>query len=432
MNKSPKIFIVLALLSFVFLFSFPKQAEASWFSKAVKSVSKVINKVACFVDDTVGGHHIGNNCNGSGKGNSAPAPINGYCGSFNNTVQTSWDAGISPQWCASGSAANVSSRPSPSGWIWNCNGSNGGISSSCSARMIPPITSYTCSPSPKSTTVGSKVTWTASISGGLAPYVFRWSDITNIIDPSNSSIVIRNYKTSGIKNMSLQIKDGADQLTRWIQCSTSVLVGDSKNTCPNGGVYPDCTSCATNQNMVGGICIDSCVPNSQCNGNIVVDSNKCSTNTIDCSTKGKVCNQGYCVFSPSIDNLVTKGSNDPKTGVIFNSVIIKSFKVIPNTINAGGTCNLSWEFLQEDENSACILSDSAGNLISKNDLVYPMLNGLFYHVDNVQNESTYKLTCGELDTSGNGSVFTPDSLIPSSDHIKYATCNMNPISKEVN
>lgn len=62
---------------------------------------------------------------------SAPAPVNGVCGSANGTIASS---APTANLCAVGAASSVSGVGP---WTWSCAGSNGGATASCSANKTP-------------------------------------------------------------------------------------------------------------------------------------------------------------------------------------------------------------------------------------------------------------------------------------------------------
>ncbi|MBI2037411.1 MAG: hypothetical protein HYT15_00555 [Candidatus Magasanikbacteria bacterium] len=107
-------------------------------------------------------------CNGSNGGTTASCtaqrtitqtPVNGVCGSANNTtVSTAPTTNL----CSSGSASTVAgSGP----WTWSCAGSNGGTTGNCSAQLsgsttIPPSTRFT---------IGQRVQTTANLNVRATP-----------------------------------------------------------------------------------------------------------------------------------------------------------------------------------------------------------------------------------------------------------------------
>ena len=152
--------------------------------------------------------------------------------------------------------------------------------------------------------------------------------------------------------------------------SSPVPSGDcGSNTCSNGAIYPNCTNCET----------------------------------------GKSFAAGYCSSKST------------------SSVGISSFSVGPSTVNKGGSCNLSWVLVGAlDASSTCSIyngntlvtsftpSVSTGSYIGSNGV-----NGI---TKNIQNETTYRLSCGEKDST--------NTLVGVVN--KYATCYINQNFQEVN
>ncbi len=91
----------------------------------------------------------------------APSPVNGVCGSANNTTLSS---APTSNLCSTGSASSVTgSGP----WSWTCAGSNGGTSASCSAA-----TNQTPNPTPTPTgifSIGQRVQTTAGLNVRSTP-----------------------------------------------------------------------------------------------------------------------------------------------------------------------------------------------------------------------------------------------------------------------
>ena len=103
-------------------------------------------------------------------------------------------------------------------------------------------------------------------------------------------------------------------------------------------------------------------------------------------------------------------------------------QVISNTvtINSGGTCTPTWTIGQSDALSVCVVSKLINGtyVLQKSDTP----NGIVNFADslpdtNIANETNYQLMCYELDPlTGNKTSTTT----------KYATCYINPSSKESN
>ncbi|MFA6463584.1 MAG: hypothetical protein WCV55_01105 [Candidatus Paceibacterota bacterium] len=148
--------------------------------------------------------------------------------------------------------------------------------------------------------------------------------------------------------------------------------------------------------------VNPCTPTYTCTPDNTGQIDSCTGLTATCST-GQMCapSSGICTY------LVSSG-------------VVVDFLVSPNTINKNGRCNLSWNLSRIDASSTCALYQGS-TLISS----FPpsSVNGIYSDL-NIQNETTYKLTCGEMATN--------DPAILTSSSSKYTTCNINPSSKEVN
>jgi hypothetical protein len=146
---------------------------------------------------------------------SAPTTtVNGVCGSANGTTVAS---APTTNLCTVGTASTVNgSGP----WQWNCYGSNGGTSSSCSALKTsspaqPIIAS--CSASPNPAQIGQTVTWTVSKTGGNGNYSYSWNGNTPTAMSSNAT----SYTTSGTKTATVTITDTANH-SATASCSVNV------------------------------------------------------------------------------------------------------------------------------------------------------------------------------------------------------------------
>ena len=142
------------------------------------------------------------------------------------------------------------------------------------------------------------------------------------------------------------------------------------NTCSNGAIPPNCTKCNTGQSFIGGICAFKSV----------------------------------------------------------SSVGISNFSVSPSTINKGGNCNLSWVLTPTppDASSTCAIYKGSTLVTSfaPNSSIGSYLgsSGGDGVTKNISNETTYKLSCGETDSS--------NTLVQASVVNKYATCYINQNYKE--
>ena len=153
-NKKSKVGIFLILFFLVFSLAFSKPAEASWFSKAVKSVSKtvskVVNKVFCWTDDHIGGRN-GNNCDGGG--NNSNSNSNASCSpSFSCNGDYTLNSCTKDQQNCSYGCSNGICNSCPNGICPVCNNASTGI-----ANTMP--TSNLCtqgSPSSVSVQLGSR------------------------------------------------------------------------------------------------------------------------------------------------------------------------------------------------------------------------------------------------------------------------------------
>ncbi len=165
-----------------------------------------------------------------------------------------------------------------------------------------------------------------------------------------------------------------------------------------------------NKVTVNNLCAN---PTYSCNSDNTGEINSCTGATTLCQT-------GYACF-PASGRCAFK-----------SSMSVNTFTISPNTVNAysattttGGNCNLSWTLTSPDASTSCAIY--RGTSASVFYPTYPtIINNNSSTTDSrVQNETTYKFVCGEMATNN------PAILISSSTP-KYATCYINPISKEVN
>jgi hypothetical protein len=91
-------------------------------------------------------------------------------------------------------------------------------------KVLEPLTFNSCSANESNGMVGQTITWSADISGGLAPYDFSWSG-TDGLNGSDSSVTIV-YSATGTKNASIgTIADArSTTITGDHACSTPVNV----------------------------------------------------------------------------------------------------------------------------------------------------------------------------------------------------------------
>ena len=153
-------------------------------------------------------------------------PVNGACGTSNNTAQT---AAPTADLCSSGTASGVTgSGP----WNWSCTGSKGGASSSCSASLtapvdtvVPVVTEFIISPSPGALTVvvGSL---TATDAFGVTGYLVNETAVPPLVtDPAWSETVPSTYncRTWGNNTLYAYSKDAAGNISA--PTRTVVLIG---------------------------------------------------------------------------------------------------------------------------------------------------------------------------------------------------------------
>jgi hypothetical protein len=109
---------------------------------------------------------------GSNANCSAPAPINGVCGSANGVpVFTAPSSNL----CLAGTASAVSgSGP----WSWNCNGVGGGSSSSCSAPLATVAAPANFTATALSCSNGVSLSWSSS-TGATSYKIYRNSNLIN-------------------------------------------------------------------------------------------------------------------------------------------------------------------------------------------------------------------------------------------------------------
>jgi len=128
------------------------------------------------------------------------------------------------------------------------NGKNTGWES-CPLVNVLPISISSCAPSPATATVGANVVWNSSVSGGKAPYSYRWyNPATGVVDThssingtfysntvsSDSDTV--SYNATGTKYMGIDVTSSAGESTGWKWCSSPVTV--TANTAqPTVNVY---------------------------------------------------------------------------------------------------------------------------------------------------------------------------------------------------
>jgi hypothetical protein len=93
-----------------------------------------------------------------------------------------------------------------------------------------PLRLSSCLPSSSSVNVESNVVWSAVVVGGVAPYHYYWSDVSGVVNTTDSGHIGRSYTSVGKKYMSIAITDAVNNKTEWSFCSGAVDV-----VLPNGG-----------------------------------------------------------------------------------------------------------------------------------------------------------------------------------------------------
>ncbi|MEI6479111.1 MAG: hypothetical protein WCO18_02340, partial [bacterium] len=240
-----------------------------------------------------------------------------------------------------------------------------------------------------------QTSWTA-LTGATGYYIYRSSDGTNY-----SQIASTTLTSYSDPNVSLNPGTYYYKIAAYNAAGTSNQTSaksiDNSSGCSCTG--PDGSSMANGSNR------NFYSASTSMNCSLLVKNISC-TNGILSDTSGNY-KYNYC---------------SPLTVV---PVTINSFSISPsNTINLGGTCSPTWILSQSDSQSVCELYRSTDTTPIKTD--HP--NGVYSFTDsfsdnNVKNETTYKLSCYELDpVSGNKSDIST----------KYTTCNINPSQKETN
>jgi hypothetical protein len=178
-------------------------------------------------------------------------------------------------------------------------------------------------------------------------------------------------------------------------------------------------SYAWGSDVVGWIDFNGVIANNLC-ANPTYSCNSDNTGEISSCTGTTLCQTGYACF-PASGRCAFK-----------SSMSVNTFTISPTTVNAysattttGGNCNLSWTLTSPDASTSCAIyrGTSASAFYPTSPTI---INNNGNTVDSrVQNETTYKFVCGEMATNN------PAILISSSTP-KYATCYINPNSKEVN
>ena len=244
--------------------------------------------------------------------------------------------------------------------------------------VSPPSLSFNCSPDQSSVGIGIPVTWSVSnIVGGSGNYYYDWYDPSNSSEYYDTSAT-ESYSSAGSQGMYLSLYDyDTGSYSNWVQCS------------PNVDVAPDCTDPdGTSKTYY---------------------SAPMSTNC-DLISETRTCNNGALDGDSNFNYSSCSNTTVPAT--------IKDFKLNQNTINKGSSCQLTWDLNNANENTTCSLyRNSTNSLISD---YTPAYSSGSYTDNGITNETTYKLICGELDENG---------VLTSTD-TKYATCYINPTSKE--
>ena len=226
-----------------------------------------------------------------------------------------------------------------------------------------------------------------------------------------------------------------------------------------GGVCVDNSTCDINQVLVGGVCVDNCPPDEEMiggvcqvppphdgvcgpaintctfghldSGSVVAEQSPADdVSTWTCNGVGGGNDSPECSYTcPSAASVLCGGScsatcppgTSPYASTIFSHLqpAIKSFSVMPNIINKGGTCNLAGSLDTATINARTVCSITGGNL-SGNVNVNRLSGAVSKSDANVQTETTYTLTCKQPDNSAS---------VPA---VKTATCRLNPTSVETN
>lgn len=107
------------------------------------------------------------------------------------------------------------------------------------SEPAPDPLSVSCSPSPSSVKTGNSVTWSASVSGGLAPFTYSWSGDDSL--SGSDSSVTTSYSTIGTKNAKLDVSSSDGQVVLETDC----LALEVKSSSGGGGDDDDDDSTAT-------------------------------------------------------------------------------------------------------------------------------------------------------------------------------------------
>ncbi len=109
-----------------------------------------------------------------------------------------------------------------------------------------PSLTVTCAVDPSTSLVNQPVTWTAGVTGGVAPYTYSWSGSGGLTGSQNS--VTKNYSSVG--NMSaVVIVTSADGLTSTHSCDNTLTVRGNRATfVPQQRAPAQTTTTTNNQN----------------------------------------------------------------------------------------------------------------------------------------------------------------------------------------
>ena len=101
----------------------------------------------------------------------------------------------------------------------------------------------TCASDPSTAFINQPVTWTASVTNGLAPYTYSWTGSDGLTGTQNS--VLKYYSSLGQKSAVVTVTS-SDGLTGTISCSNSLTVRSSANTTSNTSTNNSTTNTTTN------------------------------------------------------------------------------------------------------------------------------------------------------------------------------------------
>ncbi|MEI6042048.1 MAG: tetratricopeptide repeat protein [bacterium] len=340
-------------LAYIFL---PKTAHASWFKSLWKAVTNVVSKIvqtvadvfSCGVLDSVGvGGFMAKGCNGGGTSGGTGGtgvvtpPIAGVCGTGS--------AGA----CSSGSSNGVSLSGVHNSWT--CAGSNGGATSgTCDYRV--PVTVSCLNPDPVG--INKPVTYTASPSGVLTP-TYTWSGVLGT--PANGGV---NFTTAGYD-------------TYGGHSGPSVTVTDSDGVSGSNS----CTAqigCRTSRKT------------SYCYNGIVTRFSCVGTDWKPSETTSPDCNKDGTNNTDKIGWIDGRGNNGFDTTVLLPKINVKSFKVIPNTVDEGKKCPIQ---LQVENVTKCYVRNKYGQVSVQPDALAVVGNKINSSSTESVSVGTHRLFC---------------------------------------